>query len=252
MTGYLNADGFDRGIAKLVFQPFWLSCMIVKDLFEKPTSRKLGERLTTGIGYNMQTIARYALFKGACPDTKDENFTMLTRAARAGMTGIVRRLLKAGADPNLIGPLGDTPLLAAVSEGRTGAVALLLKSGAAVDRPDKYGLTPLLAAAIGGHTAIVEELLKYSPDVLKSASYHGSSCFSALEHAKSKDYHDVVALLEPAVAAAEAALAAQSGAAATALQSGAAGGFNPAAAAIPVMEPIRLKTGNAPSSFVTP
>ncbi len=108
------------------------------------------------------------------------------------------------------------------------------------------GVTPLMAAATGGHPSVVAALLKAGVDVLKPCP---GSAFNPnttpLEIARSKDYHDVVALLEPAV---QAALAAQAGAApATTLQSGAAGGFNPAAASIPVMEPIKLKPGAAPS-----
>ncbi|MEZ0260165.1 MAG: ankyrin repeat domain-containing protein [Alphaproteobacteria bacterium] len=248
MARYIYGDPFAKTIGQLV----WLPCMIVKDLFQKPTSRKLGERLTTAVVNNMQTCARYALAKGAFANTKDSDYTMLARAAGGGKTGLVRMLLKAGADPNLQSPNGHTPLIAAASEGRTGAALLLLKSGANAQQADQFGMTPLHAAAYGGHPGIVAGLLKAGVDVLEPCFGNGSSG-NALDVARKKDYHDVVALLEPAV---QAALAAQSGApAAPAGQTTtAAGGFNPAAApaAINVMEPIKLKAGTAPSSPSTP
>lgn len=244
MTRYIYGDP----VARVIGQLFWLPAMIIKDLFEKPTSRKLGERLTTAVYNNMQTVARYALAKGAFPNTKDSDFTMLTRAAGGGKTGLVRMMLKRGADPNLQSPNGNTPLVAACAEGSTGAALLLLKSGANAQQADKFGMTPLHAVADGGHPAIVAALLKAGVDVLQACVGNNNSG-TALDVARKKDYHDVVALLEPAV---EAALAAQAGIAPATLPSNIAGGFNPAAApaSIPVMEPIKLKAG-APSSTPT-
>jgi ankyrin repeat protein len=250
MTDYIDDDIVARGIGGTIGQLVWLPCMIVKDLFQKPTSRKLGERLTTGVTYNMQTVARYALAKGAFPNTKDSSFTMLIRAAGAGKKSVVRMLLKAGADPNLIGPQGHTPLVSAITEGRSGAAILLLKAGANAELPNSDGVTPLMAAAMGGHPSVVAALLKAGVDVLKHCPGSGTTAGGTpLDIARRKDYHDVVALLEPAV---QAALAAQSGAAPAAMPAPAAGGFNPAAASIPVMEPIKLKSGVAPASSATP
>ncbi len=45
-------------------------------------------------------------------------------------------LLKAGADPNLALPGGETPLMTAARTGALGAVKALLAQGAAVDAKD--------------------------------------------------------------------------------------------------------------------
>jgi len=79
---------------------------------------------------------------------------------------VARRLLEAGADPNIrlkrrppyrnvpqdrggdsILAQGATPLLRAARAGDTELVALLLEHGALVDLPSKEGVTPLMAAA---------------------------------------------------------------------------------------------------------
>lgn len=81
------------------------------------------------------------LFKGAGP---------LHRAAGAGSAGVVRRLLRAGADPNVPGESGP-PLFWAAGSKHADVVALLLRAGADPNKLSQQGMTPLaMAAAIGG------------------------------------------------------------------------------------------------------
>src|SRR3954471_5906698 len=55
-------------------------------------------------------------------------------------------LLTKGADPNLSGKGGDTPLIAAARVGFDNAIEWLLGLGARVDAPNRAGETPLIVA----------------------------------------------------------------------------------------------------------
>ncbi|KDO31978.1 hypothetical protein SPRG_03194 [Saprolegnia parasitica CBS 223.65] len=75
-------------------------------------------------------------------------------AAANGHVDVVRRLLEAGADPNLCS-VRRSPLHCAVSWQRTNCVALLLENGASRDVRDLDHLTPLDIASRDGFDAIV-------------------------------------------------------------------------------------------------
>jgi ankyrin repeat protein len=82
---------------------------------------------------------------------KDDNGdTRLYLAARAGSIGDVRKLLRAGADPNIANGRGLTPLHQAAYWGETEIVELLLKSGAKADADNGCGWTPMHSAALAG------------------------------------------------------------------------------------------------------
>ena len=72
----------------------------------------------------------------------------LCEAARNGDTRQLASLLDEGADPELPGFGGNTPLMVAAWNDRADCVALLLERGARADHSDPdYGYTPLLLAA---------------------------------------------------------------------------------------------------------
>lgn len=68
-------------------------------------------------------------------------------------------LLNKGADPNLGGKGGDTPLIAASRVGFSEAVEWLLALGAKVDGPNRKGETPLIIAVQQREPQIVRMLL---------------------------------------------------------------------------------------------
>ena len=72
--------------------------------------------------------------------------TPLLYAAREGHTGMVARLLDAGADINGVEANEITPLLMAVSNDRTDTATLLIERGADLDSRDWYGRSPLWSA----------------------------------------------------------------------------------------------------------
>jgi len=89
----------------------------------------------------------------------------LSRAAQRNHLGIARRLLAAGANPNLcslwyVGVEGETALGAACRHGHAGMVELLINGGAVIsNKPSEWH--PLLAAATGGDVD-VGKLLVYA------------------------------------------------------------------------------------------
>ncbi|MFL6781413.1 MAG: ankyrin repeat domain-containing protein [Sphingomicrobium sp.] len=68
-------------------------------------------------------------------------------------------LLNKGADPNLSGKGGDTPLIAAARVGFEDAIDWLLSVGAKVDGTNKMGETPLIVAVQQREAKIVRLLL---------------------------------------------------------------------------------------------
>lgn len=79
--------------------------------------------------------------------------------------GIVKLLLKAGANPNIMADK-DTPLLcAAIGNLCNKIVKELIKAGADIEQRDSDGLTPLMNAAYSGDPDIVNTLIKADADV---------------------------------------------------------------------------------------
>jgi ankyrin repeat protein len=100
------------------------------------------------------------LASGADPrERTSRGFTALGLAARAGRVGVIERLVRAGADPDIRDTNENewTPLLNGVHKHQRNAVQALLRLGA---DPDKGGgLTPLIMAAGYGDTDMVRLLL---------------------------------------------------------------------------------------------
>ncbi|KIY50625.1 ankyrin [Fistulina hepatica ATCC 64428] len=65
-----------------------------------------------------------------CNLTNDKGNTLLMLAAYAGHTGLVRDLLKRGADPNRVNDMGQSIIAGAVFKGHDDIVCALVESGA--------------------------------------------------------------------------------------------------------------------------
>jgi ankyrin repeat protein len=87
-------------------------------------------------------------------------FARLHRAARSGSVGEVERLLRLGADPNVVGEFGRTPLHIAAMLGYTEVVKALVKGRADVNRTDRNGSTPLHLAARNDRAEVVRLLFE--------------------------------------------------------------------------------------------
>jgi len=85
-------------------------------------------------------------------------------AAKRGDIDKVMRALEHGADPNVKGPDGYTPLHIAAHENYSELAKVLIKYGAKVDLKDRYGNTPLHVAAYRGHADVAKVLLESGAD----------------------------------------------------------------------------------------
>ena len=96
---------------------------------------------------------------------KSDGATALYMAVQSGFTGIVERLVRAGADVNLGLNNGTTPLCNAVASGDLEIVKCLLRAhGIRVNQPSYAGVTSLGMAARQGHKEIVRLLLRHKAD----------------------------------------------------------------------------------------
>jgi cytohesin len=80
----------------------------------------------------------------------------LSRAAKAGHTGVVARLVATGMDPDARDDRRGTALMRAAEEGHVDAVRALLHAGADPRQKDGLGMTVRDLAELREHTAIVE------------------------------------------------------------------------------------------------
>jgi ankyrin repeat protein len=133
----------------------------------KPIERGLGRdqaplRLASDV--NNETAVALLIKAGADPNAKSSGgTTALFAAAESGYTGVVRQLLKAGADFHAAqGSDGEpeTPLASAASFKRWDIVELLVNSGANPNVRDRNGWAPIDFAAMHACGAGREDILK--------------------------------------------------------------------------------------------
>ncbi|XP_038211518.1 protein fem-1 homolog B isoform X1 [Zerene cesonia] len=94
-----------------------------------------------------------------CVDEQFTGATALWCAAGAGHLGIVKRLVRAGANVNHATKTLSTPLRAACFDGRLDIVKYLVRHGADIHKANKYNNTCLMIAAYKGHLDVVQFLL---------------------------------------------------------------------------------------------
>ena len=114
-------------------------------------------------------------------DTKDgEGNTGLIIAINRSDETWTGFLLNKGADPNLAGKGGDTPLIAAARVGFQNAIEWLLGLGAKVNTPNRMGETPLIIAVQLREIPVVRLLLNAGADPDRADHAAG---FSARDYA---------------------------------------------------------------------
>lgn len=103
-------------------------------------------------------------------------------------------LLGKGADPDLAGVGGDTPLIAAARIGFQDAAEWLIGLGAKVDAANKMGETPLIIAVQQRNTRLVRLLLEHGANPDRSDAAAG---YSARDYAKRDTRaRDILALIQ--------------------------------------------------------
>ena len=78
--------------------------------------------------------------------------------------GLIRAALEAGANIDVQGPGGQSPLMHAVLGGKLAAVKFLLKRGADASIPEKDGYTPMHGAGFQGRAQIAKLLIEHGLD----------------------------------------------------------------------------------------
>ena len=115
-------------------------------------------------------------------------------------------LLNKGADPNLAGKGGDTPLIAAARVDFVEAARWLLGLGAKVDADNKMGETPLIVAVQRRDAPLVKLLLDHgaNPDKTDAAAGYSARDYAARD-SRSREILKMIEDKKPKAAAATAA-----------------------------------------------
>src|SRR5690606_37926467 len=106
--------------------------------------------------------------------------SLLLVAATHASGGVIRQLVRAGADPNGENEAGagdfvGLPLIEAAYAGNIGAVDALMKAGARINQPvgpDQY--TPVAAAASVGDLVLVQLLFELGADITWETTTDGT------------------------------------------------------------------------------
>jgi uncharacterized protein len=146
---------------------------------------------------------RMLLEAGADVDIRDDRLdNPFLLSGAEGLLDILRLANEAGADPALTNRFGGTALIPAAERGHVEVVRYLLaESDVDVDHVNRLGWTALLEAIIlsdGGpaHQEIVGLLLEHGAD----PALADAEGVTPLEHARTRGYQAIVAMLEAAEA----------------------------------------------------
>jgi ankyrin repeat protein len=144
---------------------------------------------------------RTLLRLGANPNARDmQGFDILTLAAVNNDMELLRSALAGGANVGQVtGPLDGTALISAAHLGHVEVVRALIAAKAPLDHVNRMGWTALIVAVLLGnnskeHIETVELLVKAGGD----AEIKDRNGMTALDHARSRGYSDMVKILEPA------------------------------------------------------
>lgn len=142
--------------------------------------------LSYAVSTNNFVLAELMLLIGADPTVKNAwGDTLLHMAAQKNSVQMVKLLLGAGLDINVLGndEFNCTALYQAIYYGSLDVVEFLIEQGADVNIPDSHGTLPIVKAGERGYTNTVNLSLKHGAEVnsqdgnkqtaLHRAAYHG-------------------------------------------------------------------------------
>lgn len=149
-----------------------------------------GETVPSGV---LQMTAVLREWPGEAPPESEGALhqTALMFAAENGHVEALKRLLKAGADPNLLDHDGGTALMAAAAQGEAAAVHQLLSGQPRLVGPQKINALKMAAAA--GEEATVQTLVRSGVD--PSSSEGLGTGLAPLDYAAMEGHAHIVELL---------------------------------------------------------
>lgn len=129
--------------------------------------------LMTASYLDMTEVVSLLIIKGANLNLRDlTGMTALSHAAKDGNVDIVKILVAAKCDLNIVGGINEwtgqcrwSPLMIASSEGHIAIVDELLKGSADLHIKDFDGNTALMLAALNGHTDVIVMLHEKGADI---------------------------------------------------------------------------------------
>ena len=140
-----------------------------------------------------EACVRKLLAAGADPNIANNyGNTPLHGAAHTVHEACVATLLAAGADPNVVNVNGDTPLLEATMRGHEACVATLIAAGANPNVVNTDGKTLLHSAVCSGHEACVRALIDTGADLNAVDDYGKTLLQLAVEKGRKKCAHTLV------------------------------------------------------------
>lgn len=151
-----------------------------------------GAALHVAASHGKATFVARFLEQKANVDAPSEGLTPLMHAIVQSHADVVKQLLAAGADPNLVGRLGVRALSIAAMVGSEDIVTQLLDAGAKLEATNPQGGTALRAAADAGKIGVVRLLVK------KGANARVVDEFGKqpIDYARENGHVDVVRYLE--------------------------------------------------------
>ncbi len=137
--------------------------------------------LYLAVHHNHIDLTKKLLAAGADPNiTVAEGAAPIHAAARYGYVDVLNALLAANADVNSGDHDGETPLLVAADVGQCSVVQALLAANADVNSTrHEDGATPLMLAAYRGHLDVVQALLAANADVNRVSTEGITALFMA-------------------------------------------------------------------------
>ena len=126
-------------------------------------------------------------------NTQDKRgFTPLVFATYFDKIEIAETLIKHNANVNHRDIKGNTPLLGVAYKGNIDIAALLLKNNVDINVQNNLGYTPLIFATMYNQSKMVAFLLEQNADL----SLKDKENKSALDYAKTKEFIEIISLLE--------------------------------------------------------
>lgn len=135
---------------------------IFVDEYIKNDEYEAQEGLRLAARNDRRNSLKYLIQKGVDPDSQNRatGFTPLMFSASEGHEKATRELVKANANLNLQGKLGETALMLAAANSKRNTAKVLIKAGADLDLRDNSGITALGWAIQNKHKDTRKELQK--------------------------------------------------------------------------------------------